>query len=293
LRKNLELHYHPILAGVIDDVLRHRSGLVRVPDLASAAGFSRFHLVRMFRETTEETLEQFIRRIRLERAAYTLKTTGMSVIDVSEDCGYASPESFSRAFLKAFGKTPSDYRSASADWELHSPVDLHWNPDFSDCHCQQVNLDEKIVSIPARYACVWRAVGSYSELDQSWQRFQSAFAGCIPDRATFITIYLDNMWTHPVMSTMRADIGWLCDSDTIIPTGMRLLRLAGGRSLTTRVVNREERNDAWSVLSGRYYSNGPRRNASISLDEYDRFPVPFEGIRTKIVIGLATNSAQA
>ena len=51
-----------------------------------------------------------IARIRLQQAATLLKTTQLRVEDVSEAVGYKNPETLIRAFRRAYGKTPSQYR---------------------------------------------------------------------------------------------------------------------------------------------------------------------------------------
>jgi AraC family transcriptional regulator len=284
MRAELQPYYHKILAGVIDEVLRCHSGPIRVPELAVSAGFSRFHLARLFHETTEETLEQFLRRIRLERAAHTLISTDQSVLGISIDGGYRSPEAFSRAFRQAFGQLPSIHRRESKQWMLPSPSDLHWNADWVESERPSMDLEERVVELPARYACVWRAVGSYSKLAESWERLEIAYSGQIPENATFITIYLDNMWTHPVSSTMRAEIGWLCSPSDHPPLGMRRIVIPAGRYAITRFVARTERNDAWSYFSGKY----TRRSAGqVYYDEYGGWPLPFARVTTKLMVGLA------
>jgi AraC family transcriptional regulator len=119
--------HHDLLAGLIGSVLRCRTGLIRVPNLAHQTGFSRFHLARLFREVTDETLEGFVRRIRLERAGFLLLSTEQTVEEVAAECGYANAESFCRAFKSAFGSPPTRFRQEGGTWRLHSPTGLHWN----------------------------------------------------------------------------------------------------------------------------------------------------------------------
>jgi hypothetical protein len=60
------------------------------------------------------------RRLFLERAAYQLGLTGMSVTEVALDANYGSLEAFTRAFRKAFRTSPSLYRRIS-DPHFHLP----------------------------------------------------------------------------------------------------------------------------------------------------------------------------
>ena len=79
--------------------------------LAGQAGLSAFHLHRLFAAATGETPKQYTLRLRLGRAAVLLLTTADSVLEVALACGFQSHETFSRAFRRRFGATPSAYRA--------------------------------------------------------------------------------------------------------------------------------------------------------------------------------------
>lgn len=79
--------------------------------LAAEAGFSKFHLHRLFLAAASETPKQFTLRLRLARAAAMLLATRDSVLDIALACGFQSHEAFSRAFRRAFGIAPSAYRA--------------------------------------------------------------------------------------------------------------------------------------------------------------------------------------
>jgi len=78
--------------------------------LADQAGLSAFHLHRVFAAVAGETPKQFTSRLRLDRAAAMLLTSGDSVLNVALACGFQSHEVFCRAFRKRFGMAPSTYR---------------------------------------------------------------------------------------------------------------------------------------------------------------------------------------
>lgn len=90
-------------------------------DLARQAYQSRTQFHRLFRTMVEETPGAMRRRLLLERAAYQLAHTGMSVTDLSLDAGYGSLEAFTRAFRKAFRISPSRYRRMR-DPHFHLPA---------------------------------------------------------------------------------------------------------------------------------------------------------------------------
>ena len=90
-------------------------------DLARQAYQSRTQFHRLFRTVVEETPGAMRRRLLLERAAFQLGHTGMSVTDVALDANYGSLEAFTRAFRKAFRTSPSLYRRIR-DPHFHLPA---------------------------------------------------------------------------------------------------------------------------------------------------------------------------
>jgi AraC family transcriptional regulator len=93
----------------------------KTQDLARQAYQSRTQFHRLFRTVVEETPAAMRRRLLLERAAYQLAHTGMSVTDVALDANYGSLEAFTRAFRKAFRISPSLYRRMR-DPHFHLPA---------------------------------------------------------------------------------------------------------------------------------------------------------------------------
>jgi AraC-like DNA-binding protein/DNA gyrase inhibitor GyrI len=84
--------------------------------LAQVAHFSPFHFHRLFKDLVGETLNQFVNRVRVERAAMLLRgTPTMNILDAALACGYDSAAGFSRAFKKRFGIPPRQ-------WDRVSPL---------------------------------------------------------------------------------------------------------------------------------------------------------------------------
>jgi len=82
--------------------------------LARQAHRSRTQFYRLFRAMIEETPFAMRRRLLLERAAWQLSRTQLSVTDIGLNADYGSLEAFTRAFRKAFGVSPSLYRRMGA-----------------------------------------------------------------------------------------------------------------------------------------------------------------------------------
>ena len=79
--------------------------------LARAAGLSRAHFSREFRDTFGESPHAYLLTRRLERAAAMLRTTDRSVTDICFSVGLRSVGSFTTSFTRAYGVSPTGYRA--------------------------------------------------------------------------------------------------------------------------------------------------------------------------------------
>src|SRR4051795_12459268 len=80
---------------VMDYVQAHLAEDLTLDKLAAVAAFSPFHFHRVFSAITGETLSDFIRRIRLERAASVLSMLPeTSVLEIALRCGFSSAATF-------------------------------------------------------------------------------------------------------------------------------------------------------------------------------------------------------
>ena len=99
--------------------------------VADRAGYSKWHLQRMFRSTTGHALGSYIRERRLSQAAQALRSSPRPILDIALQYHFDSQPSFSRAFKKQFGKTPAVYRRTTrwdvAEWPPQ-PVDVEAEP---------------------------------------------------------------------------------------------------------------------------------------------------------------------
>ena len=90
---------------------RHLDDDLSLTTLSGQTGLSPFHLHRLFAQVAGETPKQFALRLRLGRGASMLLTSRDSVLSIALACGFGSHESFTRAFGRQFGMTPTHYRA--------------------------------------------------------------------------------------------------------------------------------------------------------------------------------------
>ena len=83
-----------------------------VDDLARSARLSRAHFSREFRRAFGESPHAYLLTRRLERAAALLRSTDRSVASICFSVGLRSVGSFTTSFTRAYGITPTAYRSS-------------------------------------------------------------------------------------------------------------------------------------------------------------------------------------
>jgi AraC family transcriptional regulator len=114
------MNYHQRLRKVIGFIGQHLDEEISLESLSDVFCISKFHFHRLFTAFTGLSLQQYIRWLRLKRAAHQLIVDkDQSIINIAINAGFESQEAFSRAFKKACGFSPNQYRHGSSwsHWE--------------------------------------------------------------------------------------------------------------------------------------------------------------------------------
>jgi AraC family transcriptional regulator len=89
-------------------------------EIGRAVGCSPFHLSRTFSTATGLTIPQYIRQLRMERAAELLRSGKFNVTEAALEVGYSSLSHFSQAFHETFGCCPGLYPLRTPAQTFHS-----------------------------------------------------------------------------------------------------------------------------------------------------------------------------
>lgn len=84
-----------------------------VETISSALGLSRVQMYRKVKQLTGQSPVEIIRVTRLKKAERLLKTTQMTVSEISYDVGFSSPSYFSKCFKDYFGVQPGEMRETN------------------------------------------------------------------------------------------------------------------------------------------------------------------------------------
>ncbi len=94
---------------------------ITLHELAGQAGYSPWYCARMFKEYTGKAPFDYIRSLRLSKAALSLRDEKRKIVDVAMDFVFDSHEGFTRAFHKQFGLHPKAYRQHTPPIPLFNP----------------------------------------------------------------------------------------------------------------------------------------------------------------------------
>ena len=94
----------------IDHIQRNLREPLKLEEVARVACFSPYHFHRIFKAQVGETLNAFVKRVRLERAVYLMShRKAPSLTSVALACGFSSSSDFSRNFRLHYGVPPSKF----------------------------------------------------------------------------------------------------------------------------------------------------------------------------------------
>lgn len=161
-------HVYARFQRVFDYIDMHMEENMDLDILSREAAYSKFHFHRQFVALFGMSVSKYVMLKRLKRAAYTLAFREVPITTIAFDCGYESPEAFSRAFKNNVGQTPSTFRKDprwQAWMEQYQPI-----TEIRIHKMQNVN-DVKIVDFPETRMAVLKHRGAPHLVMNSVRRF--------------------------------------------------------------------------------------------------------------------------
>lgn len=115
-------HEYAALTHIVNRISRRLSEKITVRELAEESHFSISTLERYFHSHFGLSPNEFLLKIKVNRAAQLLSNSTLNISEIAAECGYDNVSSFSRAFRREIGETPGTYRkrhrSATTAMEL-------------------------------------------------------------------------------------------------------------------------------------------------------------------------------
>lgn len=158
------------------------NGDLSLDALSKVGCFSKFHFHRIFKAITDETVNDMVLRLRLERAADLLRATPkLSVTAAALEAGFSSVPVFSRAFKKHYGVT-------ARQWDRKSPLEKNSkNSQFREAfprytleELESFGFEVKLRSLPKQrlaYIRVHDAYSSFERIKDAYYRLTNWYRG--------------------------------------------------------------------------------------------------------------------
>ena len=149
-----------LIDKAIGFIQKHHKENLSLQNIADNAGFSLNYFDTVFRQHTGYSPVEYSRIYKLTRSALELRRTTKTVLDIALDFGYASPESFTRAFKNFYSITPSQYREKysieAVTWhDLSGKIAIsHFRRSFPELKVSDIDLalDFCFMHNPLKYA---------------------------------------------------------------------------------------------------------------------------------------------
>lgn len=223
---------------VCEYIGRHLGETLSVERLSRVANFSKFHFHRQFSAYAGTSVIRYIQLMRLKRASYSLVfEEHRQIIDIALEAGFENPESFSRAFKKSFGQTPSQFRKQPA-WKP-------WTEQYRfPIRERQKTMDVKIVDFEETPVAVFEHRGDPALVNDSAKRFidwrKTSQLSPVAGSKTFGIAYDDPETTDP--ERFRFDIcGSVPEPVPENPQGVVNRVIPGGRCAVVRHLGSHDR----------------------------------------------------
>ncbi|MDQ8194664.1 AraC family transcriptional regulator [Coraliomargarita sp. SDUM461004] len=99
-----------LVLGVKEYILKHLSEDMTLGEIAWHVGKGEEHLARVFKRETGQTVFDYVREVRVNRARTLILDPSLSLSEVATRCGFHSLSFFSRTFRTVTGMSPTGYR---------------------------------------------------------------------------------------------------------------------------------------------------------------------------------------
>ncbi len=99
-------------------------GKIILDDIAAYLYISKYHLHRVFKLVTNQKMMEYVRMRKLSLSLNELLYTDLKINDIAADFGFEHEQSYIRSFKKAFGISPSHFRSYKQEVSIVDKIDL-------------------------------------------------------------------------------------------------------------------------------------------------------------------------
>lgn len=157
--------------GAISYIEDNLTGDIDYNIAARIACCSVYHFQRLFSFIVDIPLSEYIRRRRLTLAALELQNSSFKVIDLALKYGYDSPDSFTRAFQKLHGVTPTIARDMGVKLKAYPRISFHISIK-GDVEMNYRIVEKEAYTVFGKSITIGLDEESYEVIPKLWSDFQ-------------------------------------------------------------------------------------------------------------------------
>lgn len=264
---------------VLDFIDENLDKELSLKSVAEVANFSPYHFHRLFSAIVRESLNQYIKRVRVQRAASILSSSmNKSITEIAFDCGFSGSATFARAFKDYFNMSASEWRNggcltyekehknngmnrkaslANARYECQTKSDknrnLFW--EVSGTGGNSIKSEVRIEELPDMEVAYIRHIGPYQGDGELFGRLFGALFRWAGPRGLFnnpdflcMSMYYDN----PDLTDdekLRLNVCMTVPPDTAVDGEIGKLSIKGGTYALARFeIDTDQYGDAWDAV---------------------------------------------
>ncbi|WP_186575982.1 AraC family transcriptional regulator [Aquibacillus kalidii] len=162
------------LSNCIDYIEARLDQEIDVDTLATIFCSSKFHFLRMFRMITGFTVAEYVRNRRLTLSAGEIITHDMKIIDVALKYGYETPESFSKAFRKLHGISPTQAKRKATNLKAFPPLSFQIKVKGEESMDYNIKETNSFQVIGKELRVTTRNGENFRRIPQFWDEFNNS-----------------------------------------------------------------------------------------------------------------------
>ena len=160
-----------LIGSAIQYIEEHLTDDLSVEAIAGHVNVSPFHFQKGFSILCGYTLGEYIRSRRLALAGNDLVCSNQKIIDIALKYGYDSPDSFTRAFTRFHGVTPTQARREAVMLKSFAPLKIHFTLEGG--YLMDYRIEKKEVFTVLAHAKTFPYEGAQQNVPQFWQEHHS------------------------------------------------------------------------------------------------------------------------
>lgn len=203
--KEIQADYKNRINRVFEFIDQNLGSDLSLNTIAEIAFFSPFHFHRIFKFITGETLNEYVNRQKIEKSTLDLLHKNITTTEIAHKYGFSDNSSFSRAFKKYFGISPTEFKQQNPNRhskirQLESKNGQDY-PDYEKYICIinnlkkwiKMNANIEIKEMPKMDLAYVSSIGPQN-LESAYQKLMkwATPQGLMNEQTKMVTIYHDS-----------------------------------------------------------------------------------------------------